>query len=157
EVMRSLPMPSQAADNPKPPARDMRQGYQPTPELVPEVGKIGAEVGLLNAGSTSPFKQDHGMFHGGFIDLPLFDRPDWMRGKISYEISVGMSESKTTFNTTSNVAQVANLAVLNALNPTGGLQNVVQAVGGTGSAPFPVITNTETRLRLLQVVAFSLK
>jgi hypothetical protein len=97
------------------------------------------------------------MFASGFIDLPLLDKPEWLHGMVSYEISVGMSESKTTFNTTSNVAQVANLAVLNALNPTGGLQNVVQAVSGTGSAPFPVVTSTETRLRLLQVVPFSLK
>jgi hypothetical protein len=78
-------------------------------------------------------------------------------GKLAYEISVGMSQSNTTFTTTSNVAQVANLAVLNALNPNGGLGNVVAAVSGTGSAPFPVTTSTRTRLHLLQVVPFSFK
>ena len=132
-------------------------GYQPPPELIPEVGKIGAEVGLLMGGSWNPFKLNRGSFNGGFIDLPLFDKPDWIRGKIAYEISVALSQSRTTFETTSNVAQVSNLAVLTALNPNGGLDNVLQAVTGTGSAPFPVKTNSETRFRLLQVAPFSLK
>ncbi len=131
--------------------------FEMPPELIPEIGKIGAQVGLLLSGSSNPFKLNAGTFAGGFIDLPLFDKPDWLHGKISYEISVGMSESKTTFSTTSNVAQVANLAVLSALNPTGGLANVTAAVTGTGPAPFPVTSSTQTRLRLLEVVPFSLK
>ena len=152
-----LAAPAPAAPAPQTPAIKMRAGYQPPPELVPEVGKIGAEVGVLVGGSTNPFQLNRGMFTGGFIDLPLFDKPEWLHGKISYEISVGMSQSNTTFNTTSNVAQVANLAVLNALNPNGGVPNVVAAVTGTGAAPFPVVTSTLTRLRLLEVVPFSFK
>jgi len=131
--------------------------YEPPPELVPEIGKIGAQVGLFLGGSGSPFRLDRGSFTGGFIDLPLVDRPAWLHGKISYEISVGMTQSHTTFPITSNVAQVANLAVLNTLNPTGGLANVTAAVTGTGPAPFPVTMSTQTRLRLLQVNPFSLK
>jgi hypothetical protein len=138
-------------------APPVRQKFQAPPELIPEVGKIGAEVGLLVGGASSPFQLNRGSFTAGFIDLPLFDKPEWLHGKISYEISVGLSQSNTTFNTTSNVAQVANLTVLNALNPNGGLQNVVAAVSGTGAAPFPVTTSTLTRLRLLQVVPFSIK
>lgn len=144
-----------AAAQPAPTSRPARSFEMP-PELVPQIGKIGAEVGLLLSGATSPFRLDSGQFFGGFIDLPLFE-PVRLHGKISYEISVGMSQSKTTFATTSNVAQVANLAVLNALNPNGGLQNVTAAVTGTGSAPFPVKTSNLTRLRLLQVVPFSFK
>jgi hypothetical protein len=132
------------------------KGFEMPPELVPQIGKIGAEVGLLLSGATSPFKLNSGQFFAGFIDLPLFEPPR-LHGKISYEISVGMSQSKTTFATTSNVAQVANLAVLTALNPTGGLTNVTAAVTGTGSAPFPVKTSNLTRLRLLQVVPFAFK
>jgi hypothetical protein len=135
----------------------VRQSYQPPPELIPEVGKIGAEVGLLLGSASSPYQLNRGSLAAGFIDLPLFDKPAWLRGKISYEISVGLSQSNTTFKTTSNVAQVANLTVLSALNPNGGLQNVVAAVSGTGSAPFPVTASTLTRLRLLQVVPFSFK
>lgn len=156
-IARMGPEPALSVENPPPPVSKSTKGYEPPPELVPEVGKIGAEVGLLIGSSGNPFQLNRGMFNGGFIDLPLFDKPEWLHGRISYEISVGLSESKTVFNTTSNVAQVANLAVLNALNPNGGLQNVSQAVSGTGSAPFPVLTSTETRLRLLQVVPFSFK
>ncbi|MGH9661344.1 MAG: hypothetical protein ACRD96_22550 [Bryobacteraceae bacterium] len=126
------------------------------PELVPEIGKIGAEVGLLLSGSSSPFRLGRGTFAAGFIDLPLFESQR-LRGKIGYEILVGQSQSHTTFSTTSNVAQVANLAVLTALNPAGGLNNVASAVTGTGPAPFPVTTSTLTRLRVLQVVPFALK
>jgi len=134
-----------------------RQRFETPPELVPEIGKIGAQVGVTLASSANPFKLDAGSFAGGFIDLPLLDKPDWLRGKLSYEISVGLSQSQTTFKTTSNVAQVANLVVLDTLNPNGGLQNVVAAVSGTGAAPFPVTSSTLTRLRLLQVVPFSIK
>jgi len=145
--------PAPTLDAPPPP----RQGFQPPPELIPEVGKIGAEVGLLLGGSGNPFQLDRGSFVGGFIDLPLFDRPHWLHGKISYEISVGISQSRTTFETTSNVAQVANLAVLNTLTPNGGLANITAATTGTGPAPFPVKTSTLTRLRLMQVTPFAIK
>ena len=127
------------------------------PELIPEIGKVGAEVGLLVGGSSNPFALSNGMYAGGFIDLPLFDRPSWLHGKVSYEILVGMSQSQTTLKSTSNVAQVANLVVLDTLNPNGGLNNVVAAVSGTGPAPFPVTTTNVTRLRLLQVVPFAFK
>jgi len=138
-------------------AAPTRPAYEPPPELVPEIGKIGAQIGLTLSRSFNPFKLDSGSYVGGYIDLPLIDRPNWMHGKLSYEISVGMSQSNTTFNTTSNVAQVANLVVLDTLNPNGGLTNVTQAVTGTGSAPFPVTTSNLTRLRLLEVVPFSFK
>jgi hypothetical protein len=134
-----------------------RREYEPPPELIPEIGKIGAQVGVTLSRSFNPFQLDSGSFAGGYIDLPLIDRPRRLHGKLSYEISVGLSQSQTTFQTTSNVAQVANLAVLNAVNPSGGLQNLTQAISGSGSAPFPVTTSSLTRLRLLQVVPFALK
>lgn len=149
--------PAPAPPSPPAPAVQAKKNFEMPPELVPDIGKIGAQVGLLIGGSTSPFRLDRGSFAGGFIDLPLFDKPHWLHGKVSYEILVGMSQSQSTFETTSNVAQVANLAVLNTLNPNGGLQNVVYAVSGTGPAPFPVKTSNMTRLRLLQVVPFALK
>ncbi len=127
------------------------------PELIPEIGKIGAEVGIQLNGASNPYHLNSGTDVAGFIDLPLVDKPDWLHGKISYEISIGLSQSKTSFNTTSNVAQVANLAVLNALNPNGGTQNILDSVTGTGAAPFPVTSLTETKMKLLQVVPFSFK
>ncbi len=156
----SAPVPSVT---PAPPATTV-QPYVTTvrketmpPELVPEIGKIGAEVGIQLNGSSNPYRLNKGTDAAGFIDLPLFDKPDWLHGKISYEISIGLSQSKTTFTTTSNVAQVANLAVLNALYPNGGTQNIVDAVTGTGTAPFPVTALTQTNMKLLQVVPLSFK
>jgi hypothetical protein len=127
------------------------------PELLPEIGKVGAEVGILLSGSDNPYRLGIGKNISGFIDLPLFDQPHWMHGKVSYEISVGLSRVKSTFTTTSNVAQVTNLTVLNAVNPSGGLQNVLDSVTGTGAAPFPVTQPTLTTMNLLQVIPFSLK
>jgi hypothetical protein len=146
------PLPAPAVTRTAPPPRETMP-----PELIPEIGKIGAEVGILAGGSANPFHLNGGTDVGGFIDLPLFDRPQWLHGRISYEISAGLSRSRTTFTTTSNVAQVANLAILNALYPMGGTQNISDALTGTGAAPFPVTAPTVTTLKLLQVVPFSLK
>lgn len=144
-------LPAQASTEPA------KRHFEMPAELIPDVGKIGAEVGMLLSGSSSPFKLASGSFTGGYIDLPLFDRPKWLHGKVSYEIVVGLTRSSTTFNTTSDVAQVANLAVLNAIHPGGGSSNLTQAVSGSGSAPFPVTVSTQTRLRLLEVIPFALK
>jgi hypothetical protein len=131
--------------------------FEMPPELVPEVGKIGAEVGIVLSGSLNPFKLNSGQFAGGFIDLPLVNGPRWLHGKLAYEISIGLSQSNTTFNTTSNVAQVANLALLDTIYPTRGLQNALDSTSGTGAAPFYTTMSTSTRLRLLEVVPFSIK
>ena len=134
-----------------------RQHFEMPPELIPEVGKIGAEVGLLASASANPFALNQGQFYGAYIDLPLLDRPSWLHGKLAYEIMIGLSRSQSTVTTTSNVAQVANLAVLTTLMPNTGVQNLVDAVTGTGAAPFPVTTSNKLNLRLLQVVPFSFK
>ncbi|MBC8165215.1 MAG: hypothetical protein H7Y20_04990 [Bryobacteraceae bacterium] len=147
---------SVAVDSPDQVPPSSPSSFTMPPELIPDVGKIGAQVGLLLSGSSNPFGLNRGNFVGGFIDLPLYDSK-LLRGKIAYEIMIGMSQSNTVLQTTSNVAQVANLAVLNTLNPLGGLSNVNAAVTGTGPAPFPVTTSGTTRLRLLQVVPFSIK
>jgi hypothetical protein len=142
--------------NQAPSVRLVRKETMP-PELLPEIGKVGAEVGILLNGSVNPYGLDKGTNVGGFIDLPLFDQPSWLHGKVSYEISIGLSRSKTTFTTTSNVAQVSNLAVLNALSPNTGFQNIIDSVTGTGTAPFPVKSQSTTTMKLLQVVPFSFK
>ena len=156
-VASSLATPVAAAAPDPQVEADQKPKFEMPPELVPEIGKIGAEVGLLLSGSLNPFKLSSGQFAGGFIDLPLLDRPRWLHGKLSYEISIGLSQSNTTFNTTSNVAQVANLAVLDTVYPARGLLNAQEAASGTGSAPFYTTMSTSTRLRLLQVVPFSIK
>jgi opacity protein-like surface antigen len=114
-------------------------------ELLPEIGKIGAQVGLLAGGSANPWGLNRGAYAGGYIDLPI---KRVAGGKISYEILVGLSESKTEFDTTSQVAVVANLAAGASL---------ADSLVGPPNAPFPVTRMTRTRLRLLEVSPFLFK
>src|SRR5258708_7482140 len=53
---KQLPQPV-AEPQPKPsaPTTSIKPRFEMPPELVPEIGKIGAEVGLLISGSSSPF------------------------------------------------------------------------------------------------------
>ncbi len=125
-------------------------------ELIPEIGKIGAQVGVVLNGSANPFHLNNGQDAAGYIDLPMFE-PKALHGKISYEIRIGLSQAKTKFPTTSNVAQIANLTALTAFNPTNPAQNLFDAANGTGAAPFTVTAVTETRSKLLQVIPFSLR
>ena len=71
------PEPAPAADPTPAPGPAAPLGPLPPmpPELVPQIGKIGAEVGLLLSGASSPFQLNSGQYFGGFIDLPLFEPP----------------------------------------------------------------------------------
>ena len=150
-ALNAAPVPQMTPSVALPPKREVNP-----PELIPEIGNIGAQVGLVLSGSSNPFHLNNGQDAAGFIDLPMFE-PKALHGKISYEIRIGLSQAKTKFRTTSNVAQVANLTALTVLNPTNPIQNVIDAVNGTGTAPFPVSQVTETRSKLLQVIPFSLR
>ncbi len=133
--------------DPPPPSIPPRTGPAPAAayrstyvrELLPDIGKIGAEIGLLGGGSFNPFQLNKGVFAGGYIDLPLRRVSG---GKLSYEILVGLSESRSKFETSSQVAVVANLAAGASLSA---------ALAGAPAAPFPVKQQTLTRLRLLEV------
>ncbi|MDQ6676362.1 MAG: hypothetical protein M3Z09_03600 [Acidobacteriota bacterium] len=160
EVLTQNPTPAQTpaehVQNVAASLSPLARGEVTPPELIPEIGKIGAEVGLVLSGSANPFHLNQGQDAAGYIDLPLFE-PKALHGKLGYEIRVGLSQAKTRFQTTSNVAQVANLAALNALRPNTGAQNIIDSVQGTGAAPFPVTALTETRSKLLQVIPFALR
>lgn len=123
-------------------------------ELLPGLGKIGAAVSLYAGPQSGAYSLGQATFLGGGVELPLRLLPG---GRLSYEISAGLAQGRQTASVTSNVAQVANLAVLNTLQPNGGLANVSAALGGTGAAPFPVTVNAQWNLRLLQVSPFTLK
>src|SRR5215470_1567987 len=69
EANTPAPAPAPSAPQQNPPPE--RTSFTMPPELVPEIGKIGAEVGLLLSGSGNPFHLDTGSFAAGFIDLPL--------------------------------------------------------------------------------------
>jgi hypothetical protein len=62
-------------------------------ELLPDLGKIGAEVGALGGASWNPYRSGEGYALAGFIDLPLARAPG---GKLSYEILLGFSDATSS-------------------------------------------------------------
>ena len=124
--------------------------FEPQRELLPDIGQIGAEFGLLTGGSTNPFEAAKGGFFAGFIDLPLKKFPAG-GGKWSYEIMVGLQRNVTQDRpVTSGVFAVVNSALNFALgNRPGGLSSL--------TSPLPITINTEQRMKVLTVVPFSLK
>lgn len=130
----------------------------PTPsrvpqELLPALGRIGAAATFIAGRHSGPFSLAPGPFVGGSIDLPLVRVPG---GRLLYEFSGGLGLSESSLRVTSNVAQVANLAVLANVSP-GSAANVEAALAGRPPAPYAVSYDVESRLQLLQVSPFALK
>lgn len=130
-----------------PPASGAGSGSGPdTYELLPDIGRIGAKVTLFAGGSWNPYGIGPGVDVGGAIDLPLARIGS---GKLSYSISLGLSLAESEpFPVTSAVALVANLAAGASFD---------DALAGPPRAPFPVVRDVRTRLRLLHLSPFSLK
>lgn len=115
-------------------------------ELLPELGKIGAEVGIFGGLSQSPFEIGRGSDFGGFIALPLARAGN---GKLSYEIQIALAlATSAPFQVTDAVAYVANLAA--GASPA-------DALAGPPRAPFPVVRAVRTRSRLLHLSPFGLR
>ncbi len=120
-------------------------GSQPL-ELLPDLGKIGAQVGISAGASWNPYRVGRGVQGGGYIDLPLRRAPG---GKLSYEILLNLSEGESDpFTVTNPIAYVANLAAG---------ASAADALAGPPRAPFPVKRSVTTYLRLLQVSPFGLR
>ncbi len=133
------------AGGPPPSGTAVELGGTPR-ELLPDIGTIGAQVGLLGGGSWNPYGVGPGFAGGGFIDLPLRRAPG---GKLSYEILITLSDATSDpFRITNPVAVVANLAAGASFSA---------ALQGPPAAPFPVQREVTTRLRVLQVSPFALK
>jgi hypothetical protein len=115
-------------------------------ELLPDLGLIGAEVGLVAGACVNPYDAGHGICGGGFIALPLRRAAG---GKFSYEIALSVGTGRSDpFTITDPFAYVANLAA--GASPTA-------AATGPPQAPFPVHRLVRTRLRMLQVSPFGLR
>ena len=137
---------AQDESGPPPPSSSRTSAGPEVHELLPDIGRIGSEVGILAGPSFNPYEVGGGFQVGGFIDLPLVRVPG---GKLSYEILIAFSDAKSDpFTTTNAVAYVANLAA--GASPSA-------ALAGPPAAPFPVRREVTTRLHLLQVAPFSLK
>ncbi len=115
-------------------------------ELVPDIGKIGSQVGIFGGGSWNPYQVGSGMTAGGFVELPLARAPG---GKLSYQILLSLSSATSApFAITDPAAYVANLA--SGADPAA-------ALAGPPLAPFPVRREVTSRLRVLEISPFALK
>jgi hypothetical protein len=116
-------------------------------ELLPDIGLIGAQVGLTAGVCANAFEAGQGLCGGGFIALPLRRAG---RGRLSYEISIAVAKSRgEPFLITMPLAYVANLAA--------GASPEAAAIGPAAGAPFPVRREVRTELRTLQVSPFGLR
>lgn len=129
-----------------PPSSSKADSGEGLHELLPALGRIGAQVGVMGGASWNPYGVGPGVQWGGYVDLPLARVPG---GKLSYEILLGLSHAKSDpFSITNPLAYLANIAA--GADPAA-------ALAGPPSAPFPVRRDVRTRLRLLQISPFALK
>lgn len=137
---------AQEPEGPPPPRSGRSDAGLDVHELLPDIGRIGSQVGFWGGGSWNPYDTGTGFTVGGFIDLPLGRAPG---GKLSYEILLGFSQATSDpFAATNPIAYVANLAA--GASPAA-------ALAGPPQAPFPVRRDVTLNLRLLQISPFSVK
>jgi hypothetical protein len=147
ETSTSLPLPPKSPEVAQSETVQKPARTGPPQELLPNLGQIGAGASFLAGRHLGVFGGSGGSYFQGSVELPLLRLPG---GKLAYEFSVGLARQQTSLRLTSNVAQVANLAVL-------GPGQLVDALRGTGSSPFPVSIQTTSDLSLLNVSPFTLK
>jgi len=127
---------------PPPPTSGRTEAGGAVHELLPDIGRIGAEVAVFAGGSWNPYAVGPGVELGGYINLPLRRVPG---GKLSYEIFAGLSAAKSDpFGLTDTLAYQLNLA--RGESPEDAL-----------AGPLPVTRTVETRLRILHLSPFALK
>jgi hypothetical protein len=100
-------------------------------ELLPDLGKIGAEVGALAGRSWNPYGTGGGYVLAGFIDLPLLRVAG---GKLSYEILLGVSAA-TSDPLTITDRQVRNRLRLLDASPFG-LKYTITHLGSGRVRPY---------------------
>ena len=133
---------SQEPTGPPPPTSGRTDAGGPVHELLPDIGKIGAEVAVFGGASWNPYGVGQGVELGGYINLPLRRVPG---GKLSYEIFAGLSlATSDPLVLTDTLAYQLNLA--RGESPE-------EALAG----PLPVTRTVETRLRVLHLSPFALK
>jgi len=99
---------ARAQEGTAPPPAPGRPGAAEPLELLPAIGRIGAEVGLHGGWSQNPYSLGSGGQGAGFINLPLKKLGG---GVLSYEIVLRFARSTSEPVTITNpVAFVANLA-----------------------------------------------
>ena len=137
---------AQEPAGPPPPSSGAADKGTAVLELLPEIGRIGAQAGFLVGVSQNPYDVGSGIQAAGYLDVPLARLAG---GKLSYQILIGYSDGRSDpFVITDPIAYVANLA-------TGA--SPAAALAGPPAAPFPVQRSVRTEMHLLEVSPFGLK
>jgi len=145
-VSQALRAAAQDPAGPPPPSTRVEDSGAQVMELLPGIGRIGAQAGLMVGVSRNPYGVGSGVQAAGYLDVPLARAGG---GKLSYQILIALSHGRSDpLIITDPVAYVANLA-------TGASPAV--ALAGPPGAPFPVRRQVRTRLRLAEVSPFGLK
>ena len=99
---------AQEPAGPPPPASRVKDAGADSLELLPGLGRIGAQAGLGAGLSRNPYGVGTGIEAAGYLDVPLGRAGG---GKLSYEIIVAFSHGESDpFLLTDPIAYVANLA-----------------------------------------------
>ena len=124
---------------PTPPPAPGKPGAADQLELLPAIGRIGAEVGAHFGRSRNPFSLGEGFEGAGFINLPLKKVGN---GVLSYEISIRFAQSTSDpITITDPIAFIANLA----------------ATGRGDAGPFPYRRRVRSKGSLLLIEPVSFK
>lgn len=103
-----VPSGARAQETQAPPPSPGKPGASDPLELLPTIGKIGAEVGLHGGWSRNPYSLGSGAQGVGFINLPLKKLGG---GVLSYQIALRFARSTSDpISVTNPIAFVANLA-----------------------------------------------
>jgi hypothetical protein len=145
-VAQALGAAAQEPAGPPPPSTRVEDSGAQVLELLPGIGRIGAQAGLMVGLSRNPYEVGSGVQATGYLDVPLARVGG---GKLSYQILVALSHGRSDpLVITDPIAYVANLA-------TGA--SPAAALAGPPAAPFPVRRQVRTRLRVLELSPFALK
>jgi len=107
-VLASAAGPASGQETTQPPPAPGKPGAVDPLELLPAIGRIGAEVGLHGGWSKNPYALGSGAQGAGFINLPLKKLGN---GVLSYQIALRFARSTSDPITITNpIAFVANLA-----------------------------------------------
>jgi hypothetical protein len=83
---------AQQPSGPPPPGGGRGHAGPEVHELLPDIGRIGAQVGALGGASWNPYDLGRGIQAAGYIDLPLFR---FAGGKVSYEVLMAFSQARS--------------------------------------------------------------
>ena len=134
----SLGPSARAQEATTPPPAPGKPGASQPLELLPAIGRIGAEVGAHFGWSENPYSLGSGAQGGGFINLPLKKLGP---GVLSYEISIRFARSTSDPLTITNpIAFVANLAATGR--------------GETGPFPYRRVVRSVGSIFLVEPVSF---